>query len=383
VPGDPLSFVEQPRRVLLVEDSRTVAFALRGQLEASGLQCDVCYDLASGLLELEERDYQLVLLDLLLPDVRGLDGLIEIKRRRPDLAVVILTGHDDSELAVQALQAGAQDYLVKGQHGQLLLRTLTFAYERNQVRMELDRLATELRSKNDQLEALNREKDHFLGMAAHDLRNPLSVIVGLSSLLLEQVDGVLNADQVDSLQHIEKSSGFMRRLIDDLLDISAIESGHLELELVDLDLEQLVSDHVAVCRGRASAKSIDLRFDGPETVVAVHADGGRLVQVLDNLVSNAIKYSEPGSVARVILETAGGDAVVSVIDQGPGIAASEQERLFQPFERASSRTTGGERSTGLGLAIAKRIVTAHGGRIGLSSALGEGSTFRFSLPLVD
>ena len=355
-----------PRRVLIVEDSRTVAFALKAQLGAEGLDCAVCHDLTAALARVGQGDFDLVLLDLFLPDVQGLEGLAALKAVRPDLAVVILTGHDDAELAVQALQAGAQDYLIKGEYGQLLMRTLAFAYERNTVRK--------------QLEDLNEEKDRFLSMAAHDLRNPLTAISGISNLLVELTRGVLDEEQRELLQHIEDSSGFMLQLIDDLLDISTIELGHIELARDELDLARVVEGCVARHRHLAGPKSIELACVGAFEPVRLLADERRLVQVLDNLLSNAIKYSPAGTTTTVRVGLEGDDAVFSVSDEGPGIAEEEQPRLFEPFERASTRATGGEKSTGLGLAITKKIVEAHGGRVRLRSAVGAGATFEVRLP---
>ncbi len=356
----------QARRVLIVEDSRTAAFALKTQLEATGLVCDVTGELQAALKHLSTTGYDLVILDLGLPDVTGLEGLAAIKAACPDLAVVILTGTNDSDLAVQALKAGAQDYVVKGEYGQLLMRTLAFAYERNEVRR--------------QLEALNEQKNRFLGMAAHDLRNPLTAISGISNLLASMLEGVLDAEQKELLGHIETSSGFMLELIDDLLDIAAIEEGRIDLLTLDLDLCEVVAGSVARHRHLARAKSIELCFEPPSTPVVARADERRLVQVLDNLLSNATKYSPSGTTTTIALGVEGDAVVLSVRDQGPGIAKAEQVRLFEPFERASSRVTGGERSTGLGLAITKKIVEAHGGNVSLESEVGEGSTFEVRLP---
>lgn len=370
-----------PRSVLIVEDSRTVAHTLAHRLREQGLHSSISHSLAGALTLLGGGEFDLVLLDLMLPDVEGLDGLAAIKAVRPGVPVVILTGRDDSALAVEALQAGAQDYLIKGQADTLLLRTLTFACERNRVRLALDRMSAELKEKNEALERVNAEKDALLGMAAHDLRNPLAVIMGISSLLLEELEGPLAPSQVEFLQHIESSSAFMRALIDDLLDISTIGSGRLVLESKEIDLVALIDHNVAMNTRLAAPKAIRLAWIPPARQVLVHADWTRLEQVLNNLISNAVKYSERGTTTAVRLESTDGFVAITVADQGPGIPADEQERLFRPFERASTRSTAGETSTGLGLAIAKKIVDAHGGRIELESSPGQGSTFRVHLPL--
>ncbi len=382
--GDRLPQTDQdpsPRRVLIVEDSRTAAHSLAFRLGEQGLVCEVSHDLAGALERLSEDSYDLILLDLGLPDVRGLQGLRAIKALRPEVPVVILTGNDDAELAVEALQAGAQDYLVKGQAGQLLLRTLTFAWERNRVRRALDQVTAELQEKNAALQRVNAEKDALMGMAAHDLRNPLAVVMGMSSMLLDGLEGPLEPAQRELLVHIERSSTFMRALINDLLNISTIESGLLVLAPSDIDLGELADENVALNTRLAAHKSIRLEWTTPPQPIMVRADPVRLVQVMNNLISNAVKYSVPDTTTQVRLVAADGFAVFSVADQGLGIPADEQERLFRPFERASTRSTGGEESTGLGLAIIKKIIDAHGGRIELESSPGAGSTFTVHLPL--
>ena len=354
------------QRVLIIEDSRTAAFALGQELKAEGVDSLACHDLASGLACLDSESFDLVVLDLVLPDVVGLEGLAALKAKRPDLPVVILTGHNDAELAVEALKAGAQDYMIKGQFGQLLIRTLSFAIERNRVRREL--------------EVVSAQKDRLLGMAAHDMRNPLTAIAGISELLVEQTIDGLSKEHHELLSHIESSSRFMLGLIDDLLDISAIESGHLTLRVDDVDLNDLARENVARQQFLAGPKSIELVLDLPAEPVVVQADARRLNQVLDNLISNAIKYSPHGTSTTVRVLRDADAARVLVIDQGPGIEPGEQVRLFEPFVRASSRATGGEGSTGLGLAIIKKIMEAHGGRVGLMSQPGQGSTFEISIP---
>ncbi len=238
-------------------------------------------------------------------------------------------------------------------------------------------LERQLETAVQELAQKNTEKNLLLGMAAHDLRNPLSVIMGYSKYLLQS--GRLDDQTASILDLIEKSAHRMLGMVEGLLDVSTVQAGQLTLRPERFDLGVLVGEVVTNSRPLAEAKSLDLR--GEAVSARVVGDRLKLDQVLTNLVTNAIKYSPPGSPIKVVLEREGGEAVVRVIDCGPGIRPEEQSRLFQPFGRASVPSTAGEKSTGLGLAIARRIVEGHQGRIGLVSQVDIGSTFWFRLPL--
>lgn len=251
--------------------------------------------------------------------------------------------------------------------------------EISRLNNELVSMQRELAKKNAELERLNALKNQFLGMAAHDLRNPLTVIMAYSQFLLDDADS-LRPDQVDFLTRINQLSQWMAQMVNDLLDVAAIESGRLALDLAPVDLAALVSNNVARNRLLAARKQtgIELRV---ASVPAALLDAGKIEQVLDNLISNAVKFSPPGSRVYVELTQEGAEAQIAVRDEGPGLSPEDQARLFKPFQRARTQSTNGERSTGLGLAIVKRIVEAHGGRIWLESEEGRGSTFYVALPI--
>jgi signal transduction histidine kinase len=250
--------------------------------------------------------------------------------------------------------------------------------EISRLNNELVAMQRELAQKNAELARLNELKSQFLGMAAHDLRNPLTVIMAYSEFLLQDA-AQLSKDQHDFLTTINRLSQFMTHLVNDLLDVAAIESGRLELDLAPVDLATWVSENVARNRLLAARKQIDLQLTVAATPRLL-VDASKIEQVLDNLISNAIKFSPPGSQVQVILDQTDDGVRIAVRDQGPGISPEDQERLFKPFQRARTEATGGEKSTGLGLVIVKRIVEAHGGRIWLESQVGEGSTFYVVLP---
>lgn len=251
---------------------------------------------------------------------------------------------------------------------------------------ELMRLNNELAAtqrvlarRNAELDALNRQKNQFLGMAAHDLRNPIGVILAYSQILLED-EGDLNDEQRELIGSIRESSEFMLRMIGELLDISKIESGTVILNLRPTDLAELVRHNAVKNQVLAARKGIRLEVECDAAVGEVSIDREKIEQVLNNLIGNAIKFSNRGDAVRVHLSGAGDVVGLSVADDGPGIPEADRDRIFQPFTSTSVKPTGGEPSTGLGLLIAKRIVESHGGRIWVESELGRGSTFFVELP---
>jgi PAS domain S-box-containing protein len=246
------------------------------------------------------------------------------------------------------------------------------------------KIETELAQKNTQLVELNDVKNQLLGMAAHDLRNPLSVVSTASSFLLDDAGRLLpEAKRTDFLRRINSSSEFMLHMIDDLLDVAKIEAGKLDLEFEDGDLCVLIDENLTMNRMLAEKKGIRLDFVPERSLPPFRFDRGKVEQVLNNLISNALKFSVPGTAVAVQASRVNGNVVVSVRDHGQGIPAEELDKLFKPFSKTSARGTAGEKSTGLGLAICRKIVEGHHGRIWAESEVGKGSVFSFSLPLAE
>jgi two-component system, OmpR family, sensor kinase len=248
------------------------------------------------------------------------------------------------------------------------------------VNNELATLQRELYKKNQELAQLNDQKNYFLGVVAHDLRNPLSLIMGYSEFLREDLAPTLDAEREEFLRVIQTSSRFMLHLVNDLLDVSKIETGKLDLDIEEVSVHHLLEESVALHKPMADKKLIRLSsILGSKR--SIKLDRGKISQVMNNLLSNAIKYSHRGSAVRVVLEDVGECISVAVHDQGPGIPMDELERIFQPFQRGSTKPSEGESSTGLGLAIVKRIIEGHGGNLQVDSTPGKGSVFSFTLPV--
>jgi len=253
--------------------------------------------------------------------------------------------------------------------------------ELSQLNNDLATAQRELAKSNVELGRLNDQKNQFLGMAAHDLRNPLEVILTYSEFLLEEAAPSLPRDQAMFIETIRSSSEFMLRLVEDLLDLTKIESGRLDLDLAQADLGDLVERGVEMNRVLAAKKGTGIRLHRGPGPFRMLIDPTKVGQVLNNLLGNAVKFSPPGSTVEVSVTGLGEDRVeIAIADQGPGVPPDELDKLFRPFERTRVRSTAGEKSTGLGLAIVKRIVEGHRGEIRVESGPEGGTTFRVSLP---
>ncbi|WP_437979127.1 hybrid sensor histidine kinase/response regulator [Sorangium sp. So ce295] len=379
-------------KVLLVDNDEEDCLLVKDILaEVRATRYDVTWvsTCEAALVALKEGRHDVCLLDYRLDGCTGIEILEAVHPPGCAIPIIMLTGASDREIDVAAMSAGATDYLVKGRiDAQLLERTIRYAIghkageiELKRKNRQLVRMHEELAQKNAELQRLNEEKNAFVGIAAHDLRNPLGVIMGYSDFLLFTQRQRMNKEELEIVDKIRSSSRFMLSLLNDLLEISTIESGKLNLDKRSADLVQLVEANVGLNTVLASRKNMELRFEGPSEVQRVEVDTLKVEQVLNNLISNAIHYSPHGTVIRVIVRCEGAEVLIAVKDEGPGIAPEDVGNLFRPFGRASTMSTGGELSTGLGLAIARRIVEGHGGRIWVETELGRGATFFVSFPV--
>lgn len=378
-----------PIQILVVDDDPLVREMLREILTDSGYRAETAEDGQAALDRLAAgAPVDLILSDMNMPRLDGLSLIRTLRDRKDEVPVIILTGNEEISVALEALDGGANDYLLKDENiGETALLSVQKVLEKERLELENKQLLSDLARKNEDLEGSNRElielnliKNKFLTMAAHDLRNPIIAIRELTEILTDHDYARLTKpERRQYLEIIHKTSHEMLNLLNDLLDVSIIESGRLEIRSESVDLRSLIADRVRINQVVAEKKGIRIETDIPE-IPRLGLDPGRIVQVFDNLMSNAIKFSPKGSRIRVGM-TAGAETVrVAVTDEGPGIADDEIDRLFGELERLSARPTGGEPSTGLGLAIVKKVVEAHGGSVGVTSREGHGATFYFDLP---
>ena len=242
------------------------------------------------------------------------------------------------------------------------------------------RLYQELAQKTSELEIASRHKSEFLASMSHELRTPLTAVIGFSEVLLDRLFGELNEKQERYLEDIRRSGRHLLELLNDILDLSKVEAGKMELELADTSLTAALEQGVAMVRTRASNQGLSLTVDVEPDLVDVVADPLRLKQVLLNLLSNAVKFTPPGGRVRVRARRLANEVHVTVEDTGIGISEEDQKRIFESFEQGRGGLSRTAEGTGLGLTLSKRIVELHGGRLWVESRLGEGSAFTFTLP---
>jgi signal transduction histidine kinase len=242
------------------------------------------------------------------------------------------------------------------------------------------RLFHEIADKSAQLEAASRHKSEFLANMSHELRTPLNAIIGFSEVLTERMFGELNEKQEEYLKDIYASGQHLLSLINDILDLSKIEAGRMELEVTDFDLPSAIDNALILVRERASRRGITLGHSIDEQLGAIRGDERKVKQVLLNLLSNALKFTPEGGRIDVRAAPREGLAEISVADTGVGIAPEDQEAVFEEFRQVGTADKKVE-GTGLGLALSRKFIELHGGRIWVESEVGKGSRFAFSLPL--
>ena len=372
-----LPFDLKGRKILVVDDDRLNIRILAGILRSEGY---VLADADSGekaLAAYAKFHPDLVLLDVMMPGIDGFETCRELKKNYGDQCapVIFITAKNESDDVVEGLGAGGVHYLPKPFKAKEVLARIR-SHLQNRMLSEQRKLLVE------QLSAADAAKNRFLGMAAHDLRNPLASIRGLTEFLRDGAVGALTADQLDLINTIHGASQSMLDLVNELLDVAIIESGELKLNLAPHNLTELIAKSVSLTNMEAARKRTTVVFTPPATAPILTLDVAKMRQVIDNLLSNAVKYSPPGSTVTVTIQADArvGICSFSVQDQGPGIPEGERDKLFKDFGRLSVQPTGGEKSTGLGLAICRKIVEAHRGTITAENLPTRGCEFRVVLP---
>jgi signal transduction histidine kinase len=384
---------------MVVDDEESLRITTAAILEKEGYTVDVASSGNEAVALLANADYDLVLTDLHMEGGEGLMVLHEIRRNAPFTISVVLTGFASVESAIAALQEGAYDYLVKPcdiesmkhtirrgvEHRRLMLAEQKARADLEQLNLDLEkRIAertAELTRLNVELAEANRAKDVFLATLSHELRTPLTPVVGWIKLLRSgNLDGKSIAQALDA---IERNAWLQARLIDDLLDTSRIATGKLQFEPRPTDLNSTVKAALETVRAMAASRNIELSVTLSPAMQVVMGEPVRLQQIAWNLISNAIKFTEPGGRVTVRTETQGREARIIVSDNGIGIAPDFLPHVFDRFRQADGSTSRRHGGLGLGLAIADALAKMHGGRLeAQSEGVGKGSTFKFHVGLV-
>jgi signal transduction histidine kinase len=375
--------------VIVVEDERGARATLCGILEDAGYRVIGVETGEKARKTIQGNPFDIIITDIRLPDVGGMEILEMAKELNPDAAVIMVTGYASLETAVDAVNQGAYAYFVKPVNPDELKTTIANALRQQRLAQENKRLVENLQCSNKLLFEANEElkkatqaKSEFMANMSHELRTPLNVIIGFSELMLDEVPGNLSKEQRQCINDILTSGKHLLGLINDVLDLSKIESGKMELKPTHFSLPAVIESLRRIMMPMIAPRNQTLEINLHKGLDNIYADRDKVGQVLLNMLSNATKFTPDGG--RLKVEATRDDkwCKVSVIDNGIGIPHEDRERIFEPFSQLDNPLTRESGGTGLGLAIAQQIIEKHGGRIWVESGYETGSRFNFTLPLI-
>ncbi|MEL7079393.1 MAG: ATP-binding protein [Cyanobacteria bacterium J06582_2] len=381
----------KPVSILLIEDDIAEARLLQEILKNFDLNQFILTHvqrLQAGLNQLKKDKFDLVLLDLTLPDSQGLASVELLVNNFSHLPIVVLTNTNDNQLAIEAVRQGAQDYLVKRKINiEVLVRSIQYAIERQKasdlLRETNENLTRQIQEKTNELmkaKEINHFQSELVSMFSHDFRNPLTTVLSCTELLHNKNDLLSEERKVYLFQMLKNASKNMVQLLDEVLLVGQTESDTFQCNLTELNLELFCLELSEELQLNADKKQIKIIFEPQGIITQAAWDESLLRHILGNVLANAVKYSPEGN--RVLFELIpySDKMVFRIQDWGIGIPAKDRQNLFEPFHRASN--VGRIPGTGLGLAIAKSCVEAHQGQIELESKVGRGTTVTISLPLL-
>jgi len=374
--------------ILIVEDEAGTRATLSAILEDAGYEVTGLEKGAEARKMIRSHSFNVVITDIRLPDVGGLEILELAKEINPDVVVIMMTGYASIETAVNAVNEGAYAYFVKPFNPDEIKTAITNALKQQRLSLENKGLVESLQRSNKLLFEANEElkratqlKSEFLANMSHELRTPLNVIIGFSQLMMDKVPGKINEEQRQCLSDILDSSQRLLSLVNEVLDLSRIESGKMEFKLENVAPAEVIESLARTMMPMLTSRKQSLDIEIEEGFPTVHVDEGRLEQVLLNLVTNSSKFTPDGGRLKIEAVRNGDWCRVSVIDNGIGIKKEDQERIFEPFCWLDNPLTKEKNGTGLGLALVETIVEKYGGQIWVESEYGKGSRFTFTLPL--
>lgn len=390
--------------ILYVEDNLENQLLVRRILESDGYKIIIAEDGLSGIHKAQEYEPDLILMDINLPNMDGYAATRRIKsiKKLKDVPVVALTANVLEGAREKVLAAGCNGYLQKPIDIDLLLERVQEFLKDPRAAAEqipdedkliyiedfasdlvgkLESQVQELRQANDELRQLDRMKSEFVSTVSHELRTPLNIIIGHGEVLEDELFGSLNGHQKRYISNIVRSSRHLYDLVQDILDLSKIESGRLTLHRRRFPLDEALEELRLILEPLAKQKEVYFSFQVEDDVTTIIADRLRFKQIIQNLLSNAMKFTSPcGSVTCIISKPFEGGIQIEVIDTGIGIALEDQAMIFERFRQVDSSASRSGEGTGLGLALTREFVELHGGTISVSSQLGHGSTFMVILP---
>ena len=376
--------------ILVTDDEPATLKTLSAGLEDMGYKVTTAVNGGEALALIRRQPFNIVIADIKLPDISGLEILETARELNPETAVIMITGHASIETAVDAINEGAYAYILKPVAMSELETIINNALREQRLLIENRELVESLQQSNKRLEKANRAleqvsqaKSDFMAKMSHELRTPLNSIIGFSEVVLTKKTLPLDqATHDEFLNYIHVSAKHLLHLINSILDLSKIESGKMSLEPSEFDLAVLLEDVKITVLPMLATKKQTLEVEIGDGIPSIFADEAKMRQIFLNLISNAHKFTLTESKIRVICQLETPHLLhCSVIDNGIGISPQDQQRIFEEFGQVKTSPNARRQGVGLGLSIAKRLVELHGGKIWVVSELGHGSTFTFSIPL--
>jgi len=365
------------KNILVIDDDTSILEGFKELLEKEGYEVYAATNEKEALSSLRERRYRVVLTDIVLKETTGIELIPKIQELSEGTAIVMITAYPSTESAIQCFRAGAFDYLIKPVKKSDLLR----AVERGKnVKKEEQEINSLVRLK-EAADKANREKTLFLAQVSHDIRTIMDNLIGHNNLLLKTS---IDEKQAEYISAIKTGCSFLKNLADNILDIARVEAGKLNLKEEDFELAGVIKDVAKIIYPSIKEKPIQFLYEIEKDVPRfLSGDADRLRQILLNLVSNAVKFTEEGEIRlKVKLMTIigrGCHVFFVVKDTGPGIPKERQMEIFKPFFEVDKTKKNPHPAAGLGLWICKVLVEKMGGLISLHSESGKGSEFRFSI----
>lgn len=378
-------------RVLLIEDdaedAHVTSIALR-KAEAWSFQVRVVEDLNEAFEALGEEDYDVALLDLGLPGSQGTDTLERFRQHNGSIPVVVLSGHDEEELAIESLEREAQDYLCKSEvNARSLTRAIRHSIQRQMGVSRIQSLLAEaqekermLDRKNQRLRELYNTAHSFVDNVSHEFRTPLTIIKEYIALVHDGTMGEILPDQKRFLRIAEDRANDLNAMVDDMLDVSKLGAGIIDAFREPKDICEVVREVYSPLSRKAEVKNIEFGVDIQSHLPTAFCDGEKVARVLINLAINAMKFTRPGGEVRISVKQNGPDIILSVHDTGIGIPPDKVAVIFERFQQVESTLRTATKGFGLGLSIAKELVDLNFGELRVESQLGQGSTFSFTVP---
>lgn len=367
------------KKILIVDDDPLILSILTSILSDNQYQVETAENGRQALTTINDS-FHLVLSDFEMPEINGLELIKALRKAGNDIPIVILTGNQEISVALQALKLGANEYVVKDENiGDTVLTSISNALERKMLLDQNTRLIDNLMKAKDAAEKANEAKSDFLAKMSHDLKTPLNAILGYTQLMTDDSDEPLSEDSIDNLTQIFKAGNHLMELINDILDLSAIEAGKLKVVIEKIDLISVIQESLILIRPASEKQNIKIIDETKDhESLYVLADSLRLKQVLLNLLSNGVKYNSLKGTLTLSLTTDNSHVWLNIRDTGSGIPEEKMNTLFEKFNRLGAEKTKVE-GTGIGLNICQNLIELMNGSLNVESELGKGSCFSISI----